>query len=66
MGLLNKITEIISQQLNVNIRKLTIESMDGIFDGKMQLYVHDVEDVKTIIGKLRKINNIKTVTRVED
>ena len=66
MGLLNKITEIISQQLNVNIRKLSIESMDGIFDGKMQLYVHDVEDVKTIIGKLQKINNIKTVTRVED
>lgn len=66
VGLLNQITEIISQQLNVNIRKLSIETNDGIFDGKMQLYVHDVEDVKAIIGKLLKISNIKNVTRVED
>ena len=48
VGLLNQITQIISQQLNVNIRKLSIESNDGIFEGKIQLFVHDVEDVRTI------------------
>ena len=66
VGLLNQITQIISQQLSVNIRKLSIESNDGIFEGKLQLYVHDVDDVKTICTNLRKINNIKSVTRVED
>lgn len=66
MGLLNEITQVISRQLNVNIRKLDIETIDGIFEGKVQLYVHDVEDVKAITENLRKIKNIKSVTRVEN
>ncbi len=65
VGLLNQITQIISQQLNVNIRRLSIDTTDGIFEGKIQLYVHDVDDVRTICSNLRKINNIKSVTRVE-
>ena len=59
MGLLNEVTQVISRQLNVNIRKLTIETEDGIFEGKIQLWVHDVEDVKTICNNLKKIQNIK-------
>lgn len=66
MGLLNEITQVISRQLNVNIRKLDIETNDGIFEGKVQLYVHDVDDVKAITNNLRKIKNIKSVTRVEN
>ena len=59
MGLLNEVTQVISRQLNVNIRKLTIETEDGIFEGKIQLWVHDVDDVKTICNNLKKIQNIK-------
>lgn len=66
MGLLNEVTQIISRQLNVNIRKLTIETNDGIFEGKIQLWVHDVEDVKTICDNLKKIQNIKQVNRIEE
>ena len=65
VGLLNEITQVISRQLNVNIRKLEIETNDGIFEGKIQLYVHDVNDVKAICNNLLKIPNIKSVTRVE-
>lgn len=65
VGLLNQITQIISRQLNVNIRKLAIDTTDGIFEGKIQLYVHDVDDVRTICANLRKISNIKSVTRIE-
>ena len=65
MGLLNEVTQVISRQLNVNIRKLTIETEDGIFEGKIQLWVHDVDDVKTICNNLKQIQNIKLVTRVE-
>jgi GTP pyrophosphokinase len=63
VGLLNDITQVISRQLNVNIRKLSVETNDGIFTGKMQLYVHDVDDVKRLTAKLLKIPNVKTVTR---
>ena len=66
MGLLNEVTQVISRQLNVNIRKLTIETKDGIFEGKIQLWVHDVDDVKTICNNLKKIQNIKQVSRVEE
>ncbi len=65
VGLLNQITQIISNQLGVNIRKMAIESNDGIVEGKIELYVHDVDDVKAITNNLRKISNIKSITRVE-
>ena len=66
MGLSNEVSQVISRQLNVNIRKLTIETEDGIFEGKIQLWVHDVDDVKTICNNLKKIQNIKQVSRVEE
>lgn len=66
IGLLNEITQVVSRQLNVNIRKLTMETNDGIFEGKIQLWVHDVEDVRTICNNLKKIQYIKQVTRVEE
>ena len=65
IGLLNKVTQIISGQMNVNIRKLYIETNDGIFEGHIQLFVHDVDDVKSITTKLRQIEEMKTVTRIE-
>ena len=65
MGLLNEVTQVISRQLNVNIRKLNIDTNDGIFEGDIQLYVHDVNDVKKICNNLKLIQNIKQVTRVE-
>lgn len=65
MGLLNEITNIISKQLNVNIRKLDIETNEGIFEGKIQLWVHDVEDVNQICTNLKKVPYIKSASRVE-
>jgi GTP pyrophosphokinase len=62
---MNEVTQVISRQLNVNIRKLNIEANDGIFEGKIQLWVHDVDDVKTICNNLQKIENIKAVSRIE-
>jgi GTP pyrophosphokinase len=65
MGILHKVADIVTEQLNVNIRKIFIETVDGIFEGHIQLYVHDVEDVKVIIKNLSKIEEMKVVTRVE-
>lgn len=64
IGVLNQITNILSQQLNVNIHKLTVETRDGIFECEMQLEVHDVDDVKTICKNLKQIEEIEKVTRV--
>ena len=59
VGLLNQITQVISKLLNVNIRKLEIESDDGLFEGRVQVYVHDTDDVEVIIDNLKKIPDIK-------
>lgn len=64
IGLLNEVTEILSCELDVNIHKLSIEVEDGIFEGKIQLYVHDVEDVRVIVSNLKKVKDLQTVTRI--
>ena len=64
IGVLNKVTNIISKQLNVNMHKLHLESNDGIFEGRIQIYVHDVDDVNEICTDLKKIDSIKRISRI--
>ena len=63
-GVVLQIATILSQQLNVNMRRLTIEAHDGIFQGEINLEVHDVEDVRIICRDLKKIEELKLVTRI--
>lgn len=65
IGILLRVTEVISRQLNVNIHKVYTESNTGLFEGRIQLLVHDVDDVNTVIENLKKIDQIKKVTRIE-
>lgn len=64
LGLLNQITQVISQLLNVNIRKLEIETNEGIFEGFITLYVHNTSDVKSVMNSIKKIKNVKEVARI--
>ena len=63
LGVLHQITDVLSKQMNVNIRKLNIATKDGIFKGEIQLEVHDVADVQNICRDLKKIDEIEEVTR---
>ena len=58
------ISQVISSQMNVNIHKLTIASEEGVFDGTIELRVHDREDVGNIIGQLKKIPDVQDVTQI--
>ena len=64
VGMLLDISQIISNQMNVNIHRLTITSEDGMFDGSIELRVHDRDDVKEIMNNLRKIEDLKDVTQI--
>ena len=64
VGMLLDISQIISSQMNVNIHKLTIASEEGVFDGTIELRVHDREDVGNIISQLKKIPDIQDVTQI--
>ena len=64
MGILVDVSRVITSQMNVNIHKLTISGDDGVFDGSIELRVHDREDVKAIIDELKKIEGIQEVTQI--
>ena len=57
-------SRIISSQMNVNIHKLTIASNDGVFDGSIELRVHDRDDVKDIMDQLMTIEGLQDVQQI--
>ena len=66
IGVLNKITKTIADDFNVNIIRLLIEAKDGVFEGKIKMKVHALEDIQKMCVTLSKIPNIKSVGRVAD
>jgi GTP pyrophosphokinase len=64
MGILNDITQVITNDLSVNMRKLVIDSNDGFFEGTIEVSVHDVDDINNMTNRLQKIKGIKNVKRV--
>lgn len=66
IGTLGKVSEVIAGQLKVNIRKVSLESVEGIFEGTIQVLVHNISDISRIRSGLKKIPGIKTVVRKEE
>jgi GTP diphosphokinase / guanosine-3',5'-bis(diphosphate) 3'-diphosphatase len=65
IGILNEVTKYITLVLNINIRKVLIETHDGIFEGFIDCYVHSIEDLDLLIKHLKVIKGIESVTRVD-
>ena len=65
VGLLNELTTIISQEEKVNMKSLNFNSNDGIFEGDIMLYVYDKDHLDNLIEKLKNIESIITVERIE-
>ena len=63
-GMLHDISDVLSDQLGVNIRKITISSDNGIFEGKIELQVHDRKDVKFIVESMKNIKDMQEVLEV--
>ena len=64
VGLVNKITNIISSHMNVNMKLLNFNSDDGLFYGKIHLLVKNNSHLKNVIEKILKIEGVKSVNRV--
>ena len=65
VGLINKITTVISQEFKLNIRSITIGSNEGIFEGSIMVFVNDTEQLDHLIRSLKQIKGITSVTRFE-
>ena len=65
IGIINDVTTIISSELKVNMRSISIDTDSGIFEGRIMLYVNDTIHLELLINKLRKVNGIVKVIRFD-
>jgi GTP pyrophosphokinase len=65
MGILSEMMQVITNQLNVNIREMHIQSHDGIFEGTICLYVKSTDDLKNLIEMVSRVKGIDKIRRVE-
>src|SRR3989339_420420 len=65
IGILNDLTQYITLVLSVNIRKIFIETHDGIFEGFIDLYVHSTEDLDKLIKQMSLVKGVESVKRTE-
>lgn len=65
VGLINDITKIISNELKVNMRSITIDTDNGIFEGNIMLYVNNTKHLDILIHKLEKVNGVVKVNRYD-
>ena len=63
LGVLNRITHIISDDMAVNIRNLTITTNEGLFHGEVGVMVHDARDIEKLCNRLKKIEDVQSAAR---
>lgn len=65
VGLINNITKVISNDFKVNMRSITVDTNDGIFDGSIKVFVNDKEHLDNLIKNLLEVNGVTGVTRFD-
>ena len=63
VGVIDDVTKIISSQLKVNMKSISVDLKDGIFSGKIDLFVSDTLQLSKLIKKLRNVPNVNNVIR---
>ncbi|MCJ0743752.1 RelA/SpoT family protein [Pedobacter montanisoli] len=65
VGLINNITKVISNDFRVNIRSITVDTNDGIFEGSIKVFVNDKEHLDQLIRNLLEVKGVTGVTRFD-
>jgi GTP pyrophosphokinase len=65
VGIVSIITDIISKQLNINMKSISISSNEGTFEGNIFLEVHDTQQLENIINAIKEASNLISVQRVD-
>ena len=65
VGVINKITQLISGELRINISALTIEASEGIFQGNIKIFVHDKDELDELVIRLMALPGIEKVERYD-
>jgi GTP pyrophosphokinase len=65
VGVIHKITNLISGELKINISALTVEAKEGIFHGNIKVFVHDKEELEDLVDRIKKLGGIQSVDRYD-
>ncbi len=65
VGIVSEITNVISKLNNINMRTVMFDTHDGIFEGELYIYIHNVDDLNNLIARLQKIKGVDNVERME-
>lgn len=65
VGIVNNITRIISNELNVNMRSISFDGHDGVFEGTIMVFVHDTQHLTELIGKISKVKGVTSAIRID-
>lgn len=66
VGVISKITEVVSNNLSVNMKSITVDSHDdGTFAGKLMLYINDTQHLDTLMNKIKAALPTILVSRIE-
>ncbi|TKB99827.1 RelA/SpoT family protein [Pedobacter cryotolerans] len=65
VGLINNITKVISNDFKVNMRSITVDTNDGIFDGSIKIFVNDKDHLDNLIKNLLEVKGVTGVTRFD-
>lgn len=65
IGLVNKLTQIISKELNVNMRSISFDTNDGTFEGTIMVFVQDTAHLTDLIKKIEKVDGVVKVSRID-
>ncbi len=66
LGIVNNITKVISNENNINMRAISFDTDDGIFEGNIMVYVHDTKHLSHLIDKLKLVKGVTSVIRVDE
>jgi guanosine-3',5'-bis(diphosphate) 3'-pyrophosphohydrolase len=66
LGIVNNITQVISNENNVNMRSIKFDTDDGLFEGTIMIYVHDTKHLNHLIENLKKVKGVNRVERVDE
>ena len=66
VGLVNQLTTVISDNMKVNMKSISMESRDGIFEGSIKALVTNTSHLKDLITKLKNVSGVHTVERVDE
>ncbi|HAE13676.1 MAG: bifunctional (p)ppGpp synthetase/guanosine-3',5'-bis(diphosphate) 3'-pyrophosphohydrolase [Chitinophagales bacterium] len=65
VGLVNKVTNVISGEMKLNMQSMTIGAKEGIFEGTFMVYVKNTDELEDLIHRISSLKEITSVTRIE-